>query len=275
MTGEQRPGTEPPRPRLRVVLVDDVADLRLLLRTLFTSDTTVDVDVVGEAGDGREAIAVVAATQPDLVVLDLSMPVLDGLAALPELVKAAPDARIVVLTAVPRSVDPGVLEAGAVAYVEKSMHSAHRLVPELLAGAGLLDRALTAVGAGPVARADFGADPASPGEARRFARWVLSDEVTEMVETIELLLTEMVTNAVVHAGSATTVSVRLLADHVHVEVHDRAKADLRPQRPDEDSESGRGLLLVEALARSWGSTRFDEGKIVWFDVDRPSPVSVG
>jgi CheY-like chemotaxis protein len=255
------------------VLVDDVADLRLLLRSLFTAHS--DIDVVGEAADGREAIDVVRATQPDLVVLDLSMPVLDGVAALPELVKAAPDARIVVLTAIPRDVDPGVFQAGAVAYVEKSVHSAHQLVPELLAGAGLLDRALTAIGASPVARAEFGVDRTSPGKARRFARGVLRNEVEELVDTVELLLTEMVTNAVVHAGSSTTVSVRLLEDHVHVEVHDRVDVTVQPQRPSEDSESGRGLLLVDALARSWGSTRFADGKIVWFDVERPARVRIG
>jgi hypothetical protein len=78
---------------------------------------------------------------------------------------------------------------------------------------------------------------------------------------------------VVHAGSATTVSVRLLEDHVHVEVHDRVRSPVRPQRPAATAESGRGLLLVETLARSWGSAPFADGTTVWFDVDhRPPPV---
>jgi CheY-like chemotaxis protein len=252
---------------LGVVLVDDVADLRLLLRSSFTAHS---IDVVGEAANGQEAIEVVTATQPDLVVLDLSMPVLDGLSALPRLIEAAPDARIVVLTAVPREGDPGAMAAGAVAYVEKSVHSAHQLVPELLAGAGLLDRAMRAVDGLHVARAEFGSGTTSPAQARRFARGVLSDETEELVETVELLLTEMVTNAVVHAGSSTTVSVGLLEDHVHVQVHDRVPAAVQARRPDEDAESGRGLLLVEALARSWGSAPFADGKIVWFDVARTS-----
>ena len=154
--------------------------------------------------------------------------------------------------------------------MQKSVYNAHRLVPELLAGAGLLDRAVTAVSVAPAAKADFAPHPTSPREARRFARGVLGEETEALVDTVELLLTEMVTNAVVHAGSATTVSVRLLEDHVHVEVHDRARADVSPVLPREDAESGRGLFLVEALARAWGSTIFGDGKIVWFDVDRPA-----
>lgn len=257
----------PSADRLRVVLVDDVADLRLLVRSLFAAYP--GIDVVGEASDGRQAIEVVAATQPDLVVLDLSMPVLDGLAALPELRRVAPDARIVVLSAIPRSVDPGALAAGAVAYVEKSVHSAHLLVPELLAGAGLVDVALAGVRNG---QAEFEAEQTSPRDARRFVRDLLSDQVEELLDTVELLLTEMVTNAVVHAGSGSTVSVQLLADHVHVEVRDRDRRAVQPRLVNDDAESGRGLALVEALARSWGTTPFADGKIVWFDVDRPAPL---
>lgn len=122
---------------LRVVLVDDVVDLRLLLRSLMAEYP--GIEVVGEAGDGREAIKVVERTQPDLVVIDLNMPVMDGMAALPELRRVAPDARLVVLSAIPRALDPGAIEAGAMAYVEKSAASIHRLVPDLLSGAGLLD----------------------------------------------------------------------------------------------------------------------------------------
>ncbi len=110
-----------PASRLGVLLVDDVADIRLLLRSLFA--VYPGVEVVGEAGDGQQAIELAGTTQPDLVVLDLSMPVMDGVAALPAIREAAPGARVVVLSAIPRSVDPGAMEAGAVAYVEKSATS--------------------------------------------------------------------------------------------------------------------------------------------------------
>src|SRR5690242_667335 len=119
------------RSPLRVVLVDDVDDLRLLLRTLF--EPYPGIEVVGEAGNGEDAVAVVAATQPDLVVLDLSMPVLDGVSALPRLRRAAPAARVVVLSAIPPSADPGAMAAGAVAYVQKGVSRTERLVPDLVA----------------------------------------------------------------------------------------------------------------------------------------------
>lgn len=82
--------------RPRVLLIDDAAELRILLRLLIERDGR--LEVVGEAGDGRAGIEQATATQPDLVVLDLAMPVLDGLGAAPLIKQAAPAARIVVLT---------------------------------------------------------------------------------------------------------------------------------------------------------------------------------
>ena len=76
----------------RVVLVDDTADLRQLLRIALGR---VGFDVVGEAGDGAAGIEVAREQEPDLVVLDLSMPVMDGLEALPHIRAACPRAAIV------------------------------------------------------------------------------------------------------------------------------------------------------------------------------------
>ncbi|MFN2556916.1 MAG: response regulator transcription factor [Nitriliruptorales bacterium] len=82
--------------RTRVVLADDTEDLRTILRRLLEHDGR--FEVVGEAEDGHEAVEVAADHQPDVIVLDLSMPVLDGRAALPRIRSAAPDTRIVVLS---------------------------------------------------------------------------------------------------------------------------------------------------------------------------------
>jgi DNA-binding NarL/FixJ family response regulator len=82
--------------RTRALLVDDVEDFRLLLRLKL--EETDAVEIVGEASDGEEAIERAAALQPDLVLLDLDMPVMDGLAAIPHLARVAPGAHIVVLT---------------------------------------------------------------------------------------------------------------------------------------------------------------------------------
>jgi signal transduction histidine kinase len=80
---------------LRVVIIDDTADLRELLRFALTRG---GMAVVGEAGDGVAGIEVVRAARPDIVLLDLSMPVMDGLEALPKIRALAPDARIIVLS---------------------------------------------------------------------------------------------------------------------------------------------------------------------------------
>lgn len=81
---------------ITLLLVDDHAVLRAGLRLLL--DAQPDMQVVGEAGDGSEALALAARLRPDVILLDLSMPGLGGLDALPALRKAAPGARVVVLT---------------------------------------------------------------------------------------------------------------------------------------------------------------------------------
>jgi DNA-binding NarL/FixJ family response regulator len=81
--------------RPRVVLVDDSEDLRHLMRIALKR---AGYEVVGEAGDGAAGIEVAQAEAPDLVVLDLSMPVMDGLEALPIIRQSCPDATIVVMS---------------------------------------------------------------------------------------------------------------------------------------------------------------------------------
>jgi DNA-binding NarL/FixJ family response regulator len=82
--------------RIRVVLVDDVPELRLLVRLTLEEDPA--IEVVGEASNGAEGVEVVARTEPDLVLLDLSMPDMDGLEAIPLIRNASANARVVVLS---------------------------------------------------------------------------------------------------------------------------------------------------------------------------------
>lgn len=81
---------------IRVVLVDDQALFRAGIRMLVGSQS--DLQVVGEAADGREAIDVVRATKPDVVLMDIRMPVMDGLTATAELLDDPDPPRIVMLT---------------------------------------------------------------------------------------------------------------------------------------------------------------------------------
>ncbi len=81
---------------IRVALVDDQAMVRAGFRMILESET--DITVVGEAGDGREAVEVVARSAPDVVLMDVRMPVMDGIEATRRLVASASQARVLILT---------------------------------------------------------------------------------------------------------------------------------------------------------------------------------
>ncbi|MCW2786616.1 MAG: ATP-binding region, ATPase domain protein [Marmoricola sp.] len=103
--------------QLRVVIIDDTADLRELLRSALVRG---GMALVGEAGDGLAGIEAVRATNPDVVLLDLSMPVMDGLEALPTIRALVPAARIIVLSGFGASqMSERALEIGADAYLQK------------------------------------------------------------------------------------------------------------------------------------------------------------
>lgn len=82
--------------RARAVLADDSATMRQLLAAILEQ---AHVEVAGEASDGQQAIETVARCQPDLVCLDIDMPVLDGLTALPHILSACPKTQVLVVTA--------------------------------------------------------------------------------------------------------------------------------------------------------------------------------
>jgi DNA-binding NarL/FixJ family response regulator len=102
----------------RVLIVDDHPLTRDALATLLAGN---DFDVVGQASDGQEAIELAGRLRPQLILLDLSMPGLDGLSALPGLRDAVPDAEVIVLTA--SGTEDNLLaaiRAGAAGYLLKS-----------------------------------------------------------------------------------------------------------------------------------------------------------
>ena len=103
---------------IRIVLADDHAVLRAGLTALLNAEN--DMAVVGEAGDGATCIQLVTALQPDVVLLDLNMPQMNGLDALPELRRVVPQSRILILTMHDdESYLRQVLAAGGAGYVLK------------------------------------------------------------------------------------------------------------------------------------------------------------
>ena len=81
---------------ITVLIVDDHKLVRQGLRFLLTHEA--DLEVVGESADGQHAVDEAARLEPDVVLLDLIMPKLDGVAALPYLLRASPQSRVVILT---------------------------------------------------------------------------------------------------------------------------------------------------------------------------------
>ena len=102
----------------RVLIVDDHPLTREALASLLEQH---GFEVVGQAGDGEEAIATAARLRPDLVLLDLTMPGMNGLTALPLVREAAPECEVVVLTASGTEENLlGAIRAGAAGYLLKS-----------------------------------------------------------------------------------------------------------------------------------------------------------
>ena len=104
--------------RERVLVVDDAANLRELLTVLLEVED--DFEVVAAVGDGAQALTKADELEPDIVLLDIAMPVMDGFAALPELRKRLPDASIVIFSAYEQLEQAETaLKYGADIYLEK------------------------------------------------------------------------------------------------------------------------------------------------------------
>ena len=113
-------------------------------------------------------------------------------------------------------------------------------------------------------------DPSAVPAARRFASQTLIDYggASETVDKARLLVTELTTNAVLHAHSPIRLTVEPHDDRVRVEVRDDDPRPLAPpHEPDPEATHGRGLWLVAALSCDWGVNGNERGKTVWFEVD--------
>ncbi len=131
--------------KIRVFLVDDHALFRDGLRALLAGHE--DMEVVGEAGDGQEAVARVPAARPDVVLMDIAMPGLGGLEATLALRRSCPQARVLVLTQhESREYLTRFLKAGAAGYVLKKAAGPELIaaIRAVAAGQAVLHPAVTA-----------------------------------------------------------------------------------------------------------------------------------
>ncbi|MCG7528856.1 ATP-binding protein [Streptomyces sp. OfavH-34-F] len=118
------------------------------------------------------------------------------------------------------------------------------------------------------------ADLAAVGEVRGAVRELLRHRWREEPARVaELLLSELVTNALVHTDDGAVVAVSVAPRRLRVEVRDFVPG-MPPEPhvpPADDGTHGRGLVLVESLADSWGISPRSLGKVVWFELDGERP----
>jgi signal transduction histidine kinase len=112
---------------------------------------------------------------------------------------------------------------------------------------------------------EFEGVPESVRRARRLALDTLAGAGTSGDEAV-LLLSELATNAVIHAGSPFQVTIRCRDDRLRIEVADGSRAVARRQRFSATSGTGRGLALVDDIADRWGVDERGDGKTVWFEL---------
>ena len=123
----------------RVLIVDDNLTVRSMVRQVFELEP--DFEILGEAENGIEAIEKAEALKPDLVILDLSMPVMTGLDAAPRLMQLLPDVRIILFTVEESNELDRLARAGGIHAVVSKREAASKLVPQAQALLASMDQA--------------------------------------------------------------------------------------------------------------------------------------
>jgi DNA-binding NarL/FixJ family response regulator len=211
---------------LRLLIVDDHPVVREGLRGMFEADP--QFEVVGDAGNGAEAVTVAEELRPDVILMDLRMPGTDGLTAIRQLRERRLPARVLVLTTYDseRDVVPAI-QAGAIGYLLKD------------APRGELVRAVLAAGRGETVLSPTAATRLV-GEVRAPAKVSLSQRELEVLTLIARGRTNKEVGAALYISEA-TVKSHLLHLYGKLGVNDRAaavaaafKADLLKLSPDQD-----------------------------------------
>ncbi|MFG2329658.1 response regulator [Streptomyces sp. NPDC048604] len=202
---------------VRVLLVDDQPLIRTALRLVI--EELPDVEVVGEAGTGDEAVRLAAAERPDVVVMDVRMPGMDGIEATRRITASGGDARVLVLTTFDEDEYVyGALRAGASGFLVKDAGMDDILAAVRVVAAG---DALIAPGVTRRLIKEFAGRPADPAPARPLT--VVTEREREVLTLVGSGLTnsEIAERLVISVATAKTYVTRLLAkldarDRVHL-----------------------------------------------------------
>lgn len=206
---------------IRVILVDDHAMVRAGLQQLLDGDR--GIQVVGSASNGAEAVTIVQAERPDVVLMDLQMPGTDGVSATRQIHVVAPDTQVVILTSFSdRDRIVGALDAGAIGYLLKDAEP-----DEILAG---------------IRAAARGESPLHPRAARELLASRVDPNQVRDVGTADLTPREMEVLSLVRSGLANkqiarrlgiserTVKAHLTSCFQRIGVSDRTQAALWAER---------------------------------------------
>jgi anti-anti-sigma regulatory factor/anti-sigma regulatory factor (Ser/Thr protein kinase) len=217
------------------------------------------------AADLRTALLECVVDQPDGVVVDVAdLAVTDDVAltvvgSVARQSELWPGTRFA-LAGASRPIEESVSRLGLERYVT--------LCPDQKAAVSSLSR-----GPAPASRRDYiTPDRHAPGVARAAVDEFCTAHGVVGGDAAQLVASELVTNAVVHAGTPIELTLRLVPPLLHIAVRDGGDGYVKiPDIVDESSISGRGLLLVDAMATAWGSVIPERGKVVWATVRvRPS-----
>ncbi len=210
---------------IRVLLVDDQAMVRAGLRMILDSEP--DIEVVGEVDDGDGAAAAVAEHRPDVILMDIRMPGMDGLAATREVIAAHPDAKVVVLTTF--DLDEyvyGALRAGASGFLLKSADgdTLVNAVKVVAAGEALLAPEVTRRVIEEFARASR--EPAPPGPAHVATEEAIGDLSEREVEVLQLMAQGLSNQEIAKQLFLSSTTVKTHVSHILTKlgVRDRVQA---------------------------------------------------
>jgi DNA-binding NarL/FixJ family response regulator len=205
-------------PRVRVLLVDDDDLMRAGLRAVLSSDRS--LEVVGEAGDGRAAVAAARGRRPDVVLMDVRMPDLDGISATREILATSPEVKVAILTTFEQDdYIFGALNAGASGFLLKRTRPEDLIaaIHTIAAGDSLLSPSVTRT----VIERMAGQPVADPDAARRL------DELTPREREVLELIARGLSNGEIAAAfviEESTVKTHVKRILMKLRLRDRVQA---------------------------------------------------